>query len=93
LCAGTHGDSRGHLPSARAGRGNTLCGGHLYGYDHRRLLIRNRTAFENARRITAMVFDKTGTLTEGKLGVSRIQPLAAGYDNDRGLLATAAARL
>lgn len=56
----------------------------------RGLLIRNRTAFENARRITAMVFDKTGTLTEGKFGVSRIQPLAAGYDNDT-LLATAAA--
>ncbi|MCC6412904.1 MAG: copper-translocating P-type ATPase [Saprospiraceae bacterium] len=53
------------------------------------LLIRNRTAFENARLITAMVFDKTGTLTEGKFGVSRIQPLA-GYDNDT-LLATAAA--
>ncbi|MBK8965226.1 MAG: copper-translocating P-type ATPase [Lewinellaceae bacterium] len=56
----------------------------------RGLLIRNRTAFENARRITAMVFDKTGTLTEGKFGVSRIQPLVAGYDNDT-LLATAAA--
>ncbi len=36
------------------------------------LLIRNRTAFENARKITAVVFDKTGTLTEGKFGVSRI---------------------
>lgn len=39
------------------------------------LLIRNRTAFENARRITAMVFDKTGTLTEGKFGVSRYESL------------------
>lgn len=29
------------------------------------LLIRNRTAFENARLITTIVFDKTGTLTEG----------------------------
>jgi len=56
----------------------------------RGLLIRNRTAFENARRITAMVFDKTGTLTEGKFGVSRIQPLLAEYDDNR-LLATAAA--
>jgi Cu2+-exporting ATPase len=36
------------------------------------LLIRNRTAFENARKITTVVFDKTGTLTEGKFGVSRI---------------------
>ncbi len=41
----------------------------------RGLLIRNRTAFENARKITAMVFDKTGTLTEGKFGVSRVEPL------------------
>lgn len=34
------------------------------------LLIRNRSAFENARKITTLVFDKTGTLTEGKFGVS-----------------------
>ena len=54
------------------------------------LLIRNRTAFENARRITAMVFDKTGTLTAGKFGVSRIVPLIAGFDENT-LLATAAA--
>ncbi|ELR72496.1 Lead, cadmium, zinc and mercury transporting ATPase [Fulvivirga imtechensis AK7] len=39
------------------------------------LLIRNRTAFENARKITALVFDKTGTLTEGKFGVSRYESL------------------
>jgi Cu2+-exporting ATPase len=39
------------------------------------LLIRNRTAFENSRKITTVVFDKTGTLTEGKFGVSRIIPL------------------
>jgi Cu2+-exporting ATPase len=36
------------------------------------LLIRNRTAFENARKITTLVFDKTGTLTTGEFGVSRI---------------------
>jgi Cu2+-exporting ATPase len=35
------------------------------------LLIRNRTAFENARRITTLVFDKTGTLTVGKFEVVR----------------------
>jgi Cu2+-exporting ATPase len=29
------------------------------------LLIRNRTAFENARLITTTIFDKTGTLTKG----------------------------
>ncbi|WP_045465361.1 copper-translocating P-type ATPase [Sporocytophaga myxococcoides] len=37
------------------------------------LLIRNRTAFENSRKITAMVFDKTGTLTQGEFGVTRYE--------------------
>jgi P-type Cu2+ transporter len=36
------------------------------------LLIKNRTAFENARKITSVVFDKTGTLTQGKFEVSRV---------------------
>ena len=36
------------------------------------LLIKNRTAFENARRITTIVFDKTGTLTIGKFEVSKV---------------------
>ena len=35
------------------------------------LLIRNRTAFENARKITTVVFDKTGTLTIGKFELVR----------------------
>lgn len=35
------------------------------------LLIRNRTAFENARKLTAIIFDKTGTLTKGEFGVTR----------------------
>jgi Cu2+-exporting ATPase len=35
------------------------------------LLIKNRTAFENARKITTLVFDKTGTLTVGKFEVSK----------------------
>ncbi len=39
------------------------------------LLIKNRTAFENARRITTIVFDKTGTLTMGKFEVSKIVSL------------------
>ena len=39
------------------------------------LLIKNRTAFENARKITSIVFDKTGTLTEGKFEVSKIVSL------------------
>lgn len=41
------------------------------------LLIRNRTAFENSRKITAMVFDKTGTLTKGSHEVVRTVPLKA----------------
>ena len=36
------------------------------------LLIKNRIAFENARKITTIVFDKTGTLTVGKFEVSKI---------------------
>ena len=42
------------------------------------LLIKNRTAFENARKITTIVFDKTGTLTVGKFEVSKIVSLANG---------------
>lgn len=36
------------------------------------LLIRNRTAFETARNISAIIFDKTGTLTEGKFGITDV---------------------
>jgi P-type Cu2+ transporter len=36
------------------------------------LLIKNRTAFENARKISTIVFDKTGTLTVGKFEVSKV---------------------
>ncbi len=39
------------------------------------LLIKNRTAFESARKITTIVFDKTGTLTVGKFEVSKIVSL------------------
>ncbi len=39
------------------------------------LLIKNRTAFENSRKITTIVFDKTGTLTVGKFEVSKIVSL------------------
>lgn len=38
------------------------------------LLIKDRTAFENSRKITTLVFDKTGTLTIGKFEVSAIVP-------------------
>lgn len=40
------------------------------------LLIRNRTAFENSRKITAIVFDKTGTLTQGVFGVTRYESVS-----------------
>ena len=39
------------------------------------ILIKNRTAFENARNITTIVFDKTGTLTIGKFEVSKVVSL------------------
>ena len=36
------------------------------------LLIRDRSAFERARDLEAVVFDKTGTLTEGRFGVTEV---------------------
>lgn len=46
------------------------------------LLIRNRTAFENSRKISTIVFDKTGTLTEGEFGVSEIQSFKEDYSKE-----------
>lgn len=43
------------------------------------LLIRNRTAFENARKITTIIFDKTGTLTKGEFGVTRYKSVSDDY--------------
>ncbi|MCB0428876.1 MAG: copper-translocating P-type ATPase [Flavobacteriales bacterium] len=40
------------------------------------LLIRNRTAFENARKISTLLFDKTGTLTKGDFGVTRYEAVS-----------------
>ncbi|MDD4425828.1 MAG: copper-translocating P-type ATPase [Mariniphaga sp.] len=39
------------------------------------LLIRNRTAFEESRKITTLLFDKTGTLTTGVFGVARYESI------------------
>jgi Cu2+-exporting ATPase len=39
------------------------------------LLIRDRSAFERARELQAVIFDKTGTLTEGRFGVTDVIPL------------------
>ncbi|MFW5852339.1 MAG: copper-translocating P-type ATPase, partial [Bacteroidota bacterium] len=46
------------------------------------LLIRNRTAFENARKISLFAFDKTGTLTKGNFGVTRYGSLHDAYDDN-----------
>ena len=53
------------------------------------LLIRNRTAFENSRKISALVFDKTGTLTLGKFGVSRYKSLSDQYTEEEVLAGAA----
>lgn len=53
------------------------------------LLIRDRTAFERARNIQAMLFDKTGTLTQGKFGVTDVISLR-GNPNEKELLKYAA---
>ncbi|PYF74673.1 copper-translocating P-type ATPase [Pedobacter nutrimenti] len=54
------------------------------------LLIKNRTAFENSRKISTIVFDKTGTLTVGKFEVSRIVILEEGIKEDSVLRAASA---
>ncbi len=46
------------------------------------LLIRNRPAFEQARKVQAIIFDKTGTLTEGRFGVTDTLLLAQDIDED-----------
>ena len=47
------------------------------------LLIRNRTAFENSRKLSLIIFDKTGTLTEGSHKVQQIIPIDNQYtEND-----------
>jgi Cu2+-exporting ATPase len=46
------------------------------------LLVRDRSAFERARDLQAIVFDKTGTLTEGRFGVSDVIPLGQLREED-----------
>ncbi len=41
------------------------------------LLVRDRSAFERARELQAVVFDKTGTLTEGRFGVTDVISLGS----------------
>ncbi len=54
------------------------------------LLIRNRTAFEESRKISTLVFDKTGTLTQGEFGVKRYASLTKDL-SDKEVLRLAAA--
>lgn len=54
------------------------------------LLIRDRSAFERARLLEAVVFDKTGTLTEGHFGVTDVVALD-GEAGEEEVLALAAA--
>ncbi|MEN6520606.1 MAG: heavy metal translocating P-type ATPase [Armatimonadota bacterium] len=53
------------------------------------LLVRERTALEQARRLNTVVFDKTGTLTLGEHGVTGIYT-AEGYDESEMLMFAAA---
>lgn len=46
------------------------------------LLIRNRTAFENARLITTIIFDKTGTLTKGSHELQEVKVLNNNFDEN-----------
>lgn len=46
------------------------------------LLIRNRTAFENSRKLTTIIFDKTGTLTKGSHEVQKVICIAEKYTSD-----------
>ena len=56
------------------------------------LLIRNRPAFESARKLTTVIFDKTGTLTKGSHEVQKIIPLTDQYTEAEILQYAAAAQ-
>lgn len=47
------------------------------------LLIRNRTQFENSRKVDTIVFDKTGTLTCGVFAVNFIEIFDETYSEDQ----------
>jgi len=51
------------------------------------LLIRDKTAFEKAKDLKAVIFDKTGTLTEGIFGVTDIIPLNSSKEDEVLLIA------
>ncbi len=51
------------------------------------ILVRDRIAMENARKLDTVIFDKTGTLTEGEMGVVDIEALNMNEDEALKLLA------
>ena len=53
------------------------------------ILVRDRLALEEARRIDTVIFDKTGTLTRGEFGVVGIET-AGGWDENEALALAAA---
>ncbi|BDI21798.1 copper-translocating P-type ATPase [Herbiconiux sp. L3-i23] len=53
------------------------------------ILVRNRAALEDARRVDVVLFDKTGTLTEGRQGIAQV--VAEEDGNVDAVLALAAA--
>ncbi|WP_339881022.1 copper-translocating P-type ATPase [uncultured Algoriphagus sp.] len=57
------------------------------------LLIRNRTAFEESRKISVLLFDKTGTLTKGDFGVTRIESVDKQYSSEEVLRLASALEL
>jgi Cu2+-exporting ATPase len=52
------------------------------------LLIRDRSSFERARNVNAILFDKTGTLTEGRFAVTDV--ISIGKQNEDEILKLAA---
>jgi Cu2+-exporting ATPase len=48
----------------------------------RGLFVRDRSAFERARELDAVIFDKTGTLTSGTFGVTDVAALADRDENE-----------
>lgn len=54
------------------------------------LLIKDRTAFENSRKISTLVFDKTGTLTRGEFNVVRFESLNPQFTKEDILIFAAA---
>jgi Cu2+-exporting ATPase len=73
LCLGTNGNGNGYFLSACFGFSRAVGRSHFTAVSARNgLLIRNRTAFENSRKITTIIFDKTGTLTKGSHEVAEV---------------------